>query len=112
MNCKEVESLIVPFIKYQISDTKLEVFLNHIKNCPACYEELEIYYMVYMGMEGLDKDDFVNYDLKGALAVHLSDAATYLRNRFLYHVFKYSITTLAVIGLCITTLIQLRIWFF
>lgn len=112
MNCKEVESLIVPFIKYRISDSNLELFLNHIKNCPDCYEELETYYMVYRGIEGLEKEDFVNYDLRGALAKHLSDASTYLRNQFLYHVLKYSLTTLAVIGLCITTLIQLRIWLF
>ena len=110
MECKEIEHLIIPFIKYELSEEQLKEFLNHVETCPNCKEELEIYYMVYEGMKGLDEDDFTTYNLKDALLYHIEQGKQYLKEVYGYKVFKYALTTVSVIGLICAILIQLRIW--
>ena len=44
MTCQEAEKLVVPYIKDELSPMELEEFIDHIKNCPNCREELEIHY--------------------------------------------------------------------
>ncbi len=42
--------MVMPYINHQLDETQLEQFLKHVKNCPACREELEIYYTVSVGL--------------------------------------------------------------
>ena len=51
MTCQEAEKLVVPYIKDELSPMELEEFIDHIKNCPNCREELEIHYMVDVGLK-------------------------------------------------------------
>ena len=57
MTCEEAEHLVTPYIKGQLDGSVLEDFLKHVDSCPDCREELEIYYMVNVGLEQLDRDD-------------------------------------------------------
>ena len=52
--CREIEKMVMPYINHQLDETQLEQFLKHVKNCPACREELEIYYTVSVGLWQLD----------------------------------------------------------
>ena len=51
MTCVEAEKMVVPYMKDELSPTELEDFLNHIKTCDNCREELEIHYMVDVGLK-------------------------------------------------------------
>ena len=66
MTCQEAEKLVVPYIKDELSPMELEEFIDHIKNCPNCREELEIHYMVDVGLKKLDQADGT-YDIKASL---------------------------------------------
>ena len=46
MTCVEAEKMVVPYMKDELSPTELEDFLNHIKTCDNCREELE--YLILM----------------------------------------------------------------
>ena len=50
MTCQEAERLVTPYIRDELAGDELEAFLNHIDECPNCREELEIYFMVDVGL--------------------------------------------------------------
>ena len=56
MTCKEAESLVMPYIKNELTDEELFEFLEHIEHCPECREELEIYFTVDVGIRQLDSE--------------------------------------------------------
>lgn len=63
MDCREVQGLIVPFIKSELTMEQAKTFFQHIDNCPDCKEELEVYYMMMIGMKELDEDNPKSLDL-------------------------------------------------
>ncbi|BCJ95212.1 hypothetical protein acsn021_27810 [Anaerocolumna cellulosilytica] len=62
MNCIDVQRLIMPFINDELSNGQLEEFIHHIRNCPNCMEELEVYYVLLAGMKQLDDDKELSND--------------------------------------------------
>ena len=41
MNCQTAESMVNRYIEHDLSVDELENFLEHVENCPSCYDELE-----------------------------------------------------------------------
>ncbi len=56
MTCIEVQSLITRFIDDTLDDEQLTKFIKHIKQCPECRDELEVYYTLIVGMHQLDNN--------------------------------------------------------
>lgn len=54
MNCKETQRLLVPYINGELEEKEEEEFVRHVRNCPECYEELEVYATVFAGIRQLD----------------------------------------------------------
>ena len=50
MKCHDVQRMISGFIEEKLTDEQLEGFLEHIENCQDCYDELEVYYMITIGL--------------------------------------------------------------
>lgn len=67
MTCMEAQSLITPFINDQLDMATLEAFLEHIKHCKECREELEVYYALLTAMQLLDEDKEVSDDFSKQL---------------------------------------------
>jgi len=63
VDCREAQGLIVPFIKSELTMEQAKTFFQHIDNCPDCKEELEVYYMMMVGMKELDEDNPKSLDL-------------------------------------------------
>lgn len=72
MNCQEVQRLIPGFIENRLDDETMAAFLDHVAKCPKCYDELEVNYIVMVGIHQLDTDTVssMNFskNLKGVLA--------------------------------------------
>lgn len=109
MTCTEAEKMVEPYIHDKLSLMELEAFMEHIDTCENCREELEIYYMVDVGLRKLDEDSGT-YDIAGALRRKLEDSAGVLRRLLLFRITKYAVSTLMVMGLIVTVLLQFRIW--
>ena len=45
MNCQTAESMVNRYIEHDLSVNELEDFLDHVENCPSCYDELETLFM-------------------------------------------------------------------
>ena len=109
MTCKEAESLVMPYIKNELTDEELFEFLEHIEHCPECREELEIYFTVDVGIRQLDSETG-NYNIKGALETAIEQSWERLEAVRLVKIVRYAVSTLSVMALIITVLLQCRIW--
>ena len=109
MTCKEAESLVMPYIKNELTDEELFEFLEHIEHCPECREELEIYFTVDVGIRQLDSETG-NYNIKGALETAIEQSREILEAVRLVKIVRYAVSTLSVMALIITVLLQCRIW--
>ena len=109
MTCKEAESLVMPYIKNELTDEELFEFLEHIEHGPECREELEIYFTVDVGIRQLDSETG-NYNIKGALETAIEQSRERLEAVRLVKIVRYAVSTLSVMALIITVLLQCRIW--
>lgn len=97
MNCRETESLIVPFIKSELNLEKAKIFFEHIDMCRDCREELEVYYILLIGLKQLDEDSSGSLDLHGQFEEHLNKAKIQVEKTHLYQ-FPKMVLFLALIG--------------
>ena len=51
-----------------------KAFFEHIDNCKDCKEELEVYYILLIGLKQLDEDPSDSLDLHGQFEEHLNKA--------------------------------------
>lgn len=109
MTCKEAERLVIPYINGQLTDEELEEFLEHTKSCADCMEELEIYFTIEAGIMQLDSETG-NYNIKGALEAALEQSRQRLQLIRLIKIARYAVSTVSVMALIITVLLQCRIW--
>lgn len=73
MNCLEAQSKIMAFIENKLPDDELREFIKHVRSCKNCYEELEIYYTLIVGMKQLDEEDNISTDFENALDKKLDE---------------------------------------
>lgn len=109
MTCKEAESLVMPYIRNELTDEELQEFLEHIEHCPECREELEIYFTVDVGIRQLDSETGI-YNIKGALEAAIEQSRQRLMAVKAVKIARYAVSTLCVMALIITALLQCRIW--
>jgi len=109
MTCKEAERLVMPYIRDELTDEELREFLEHLETCPDCREELEIYFTVEAGIRQLESETG-NYNIKGALEAALEHSSQRLQAIRLIKIAKYAVSTLSIMALIITVLLQCRIW--
>ncbi len=55
-----LKKLIPDFIKGEMENQAAKQFLEHVKKCPSCKEELSIQFLVTVGMERLEDGDAFN----------------------------------------------------
>ena len=109
MTCVEAEKMVIPYINDQLSVTELEDFIEHIKTCENCREELEIHYMVDVGLKKLDEADGT-YDIVGDLKRKVAESYRSLRHISMFQITTYAVSTLTGMALIVMILLQLRIW--
>lgn len=71
MTCAKVQSLITPFINDELNLDELDEFIEHVRSCPECREELEVYYALLTAMKQLDEDRNLSEDYSMELSAKL-----------------------------------------
>ena len=83
MNCKQAQRLLVPYINGELDEREEGEFVKHIRHCPECYEELEVYATVFAGIRQLDgAEETVNY--RTLVNDSLENSEEDVRDDFLY----------------------------
>ena len=100
VTCQEAEHLVTPYINDELTGDETEAFLAHIESCRNCQEELEIYFMVDVGL------------IAGALERRIEESYSRVHRMWLFRSLKYAVNTLSIMAVIVTVLLQFRIWFF
>ena len=50
MNCQNAQSMVLNFINNKLDKEETKEFIEHIRSCKDCWEELEIYYVMLIGL--------------------------------------------------------------
>lgn len=101
MNCLEAQSYIMPFIDGKIPEHKQEEFVLHMKSCPKCHEELEIYYTLIVGMKQLDNKEELSSDFSRDLEIGLNHMRQRVKGRRRIRFSTFSFVCLALIAVMI-----------
>lgn len=66
MDCLKAQTCITSYVEDELTGSDLKEFLIHIKDCPGCREELEIYYTLLVGTKQLDEGELTtsNFSLE------------------------------------------------
>lgn len=78
MDCKDAEKRINNYINGSLSPKETEAFLNHIRTCPACYDELETYYTIRVAMGYTEAVDDT-YNIKDMLEADMQQKRAYIQ---------------------------------
>lgn len=110
MKCHDVQLMISGFIEDRLTDQELETFLEHIATCQDCYDELEVYYMITVGLMQLDEVHTGTLDLKKNLKNYIETKRQNLYNRKRAYVrLRYAKTISAI---CIATILLFTLYIF
>lgn len=74
MDCREAQKMIVPFIKSELTLDEARAFFKHIDQCSDCKDELEVHYILIVGLKQLDEEQTTSFDLHGQFEQHLQEA--------------------------------------
>ena len=82
MKCEEALQKITPYIENRLQPRELEAFIEHIKQCPSCYDELETYFIVHEVTHQLDDDSSDSVlDFKKLLEQDIRKSRRYIRKK-------------------------------
>lgn len=82
MDCTAAESMVNRYINQTLSVEELEEFLEHIRSCSSCYDELETYFIVHEAMQQLNEDSSDSVlDFKELLELDLRRSRRYIRKK-------------------------------
>ena len=90
MDCIEAQGLINQFIDDKLDEKTLTEFLEHVKHCPSCYDDLEATYTVMAVIRLLDEEEETSDYLK-ALDHRIEEKEAWLRQQRRTHFFKKTI---------------------
>lgn len=110
MDCREVQSLIVPFIKSELTMEQAKAFFEHIDCCKDCKEELEVYYILLIGLKQLDEDPSDSLDLHGQFEEHLNKAKERVEKQT-WERFPKLVILLALIGILLVMITREQEYF-
>lgn len=74
MVCRDWQRRIPDFLDDQMPVSELEKFIDHVKDCGDCHEELEIMFILSVGLKELEHDTGMSYNFKHMLEDKLKRA--------------------------------------
>ncbi|MDO4803286.1 MAG: zf-HC2 domain-containing protein [Lachnospiraceae bacterium] len=68
MDCTQAKAMVDAYIEGTLTDQECSEFLNHVKGCKECHDELETYFIVDYALQYLDEaNSNRSYDMQKLL---------------------------------------------
>ena len=97
MNCQKAQSMVLNFINNKLDKEETKEFIEHIRGCKDCWEELEIYYVMLIGLKQLDEGEELVTDFKEKLESEVdSRYNTIIKEDRRQHAIKITVITVSV----------------
>lgn len=106
MDCKTAQRMVTPYIKRELEDRELEEFIDHIKECKECHEELEIYFTIHFALQKLDEEKDVSYNIQKMLQDDLRASERRVNRRKVARIWSWTLMMLAEFVLVLVLLTQ------
>ena len=101
MTCLDAQSHIIAYIEDGLDKDKKIEFLNHVKGCDNCKEELDIYYTMIEGMHRMDNNLPISVDFRSELSNRMDRELRQNRNRRGFFRYSFLVVLLGVLGFAI-----------
>ena len=105
MDCKQAEKLIPDFIKGEMETRAAKQFLEHVKKCPSCKEELSIQFLVTVGMERLEDGDAFNLNDELSARLQTAESHVKIRQRLQWGLYYFEVISILTVILVMTTVV-------
>ena len=96
MNCIDTEKSILRFIENKMNYQETEEFIEHISSCDSCMEELNIQFLIEVGMKRLEEGS--NFNLNKELAEKIRNESIKARRVKILTRINYLVKFLIIIG--------------
>ena len=113
LDCIKVHSQIKKYIDKELPRDELEGFIDHIKNCPDCQEELKISYTLDLGMRQLEDyyEDLPELeDVDQTIESRIRYSVMIIKRQWAARVLRYSVYTLAFWSVVFAFIVQVRMF--
>lgn len=98
MDCSKVQSMIEPFLNEELGDADKVGFINHVRSCKVCHDELEVYHVIYSVVDQLDNNaEDENIDYMATLERRLTLSEGSVKRRRMFRQIAVSIALVIVI---------------
>lgn len=104
MNCQKAQSMVLNFINNKLDQEETKEFIEHVRGCKDCWEELEIYYVMLIGLKQLDEGGELVADFKEKLQSEVDNRYEQIRRE---HKRNLAVKIIATLGITIVL-----IWMF
>ena len=104
MDCKRAQDCMERYLDESISESELEEFVQHIRECNVCREDLEIYYITDLAQNLLEEDTDATYNIAQIVENDINEKLKKKRKRrhvktFLFFVYLV-LLGLVILGIC------------
>lgn len=98
-DCRDTAAMIPAFLSDTLSDRDLRKFLDHIRSCRHCYDELETNYMVDRTVKYLNEDlpADTSFDLTPLLEKDIREKSDRLGREYVIRIIRSIILLLTII---------------
>ncbi len=72
MRCEECQNMINDYIDDTLDENTMLLFVNHVRNCKSCKEELQINYSILTALKQIDSGDDFSENYEGELEQKLT----------------------------------------
>ncbi|MBQ3583816.1 MAG: zf-HC2 domain-containing protein [Lachnospiraceae bacterium] len=107
MNCEEFLKLVPDFIEDSLEEHHYDGFIRHAKECSDCKDELEVHYMIRVGLERIDEDSTKSFDIRSELQNQLLQYENRADSIFRHNVYRKVTFVIAEICALILAVIQI-----
>ncbi|MCR5101581.1 MAG: zf-HC2 domain-containing protein [Butyrivibrio sp.] len=94
MDCKDSIKMIPQYLNDELNINELEEFLDHVRQCDECKEELTIQFLVQEGLQRLEDGDTFNLTMELNDMLYLSGKKLQSRRNLLK--FSYILQVLVI----------------
>lgn len=110
MICQDFQNKIQNFIEDSLEPDLYGQFSHHAKQCSACYDELEIQYMIQVALERMDNDISQSLDLKSELMSRLEYYEQKGESMYVHDLYRHVLCAVSQGCTLILVILQILIW--
>lgn len=97
ISCEEVQKNISGFIDCRLDSKESLRFINHIRNCETCMEELSVEYLVVVGIKRLDEASAFNLNKELEELIYKNEKKAKQKRQISFFIFLAAVLS-AIVG--------------